>query len=259
MQVDQLESSLERSRQNQEIAQTALALKDKATLNEKEPFEKIAPQMRESLQAAAQQLYSMNERLEKLMDKLSERDLQLLEARAEVAGKDEVITGLEHTLSNLAKTVDSQSARLMRISKQNEDLTRVTQLQGRQVEEFQARIAQAVESKSKAEQELQAARKRLEEFAKDYESQGLTCQLLQERVDGLEAELNQCHSQITSLRHEREELEVERENLHHSLADVTLRATDLEHRLAVKEQASASPLMFQSIAISLSLSSYQFV
>ncbi|KAG0601130.1 hypothetical protein M758_11G086400 [Ceratodon purpureus] len=247
MDIQSLESQLERSIQNKEIAQTALALKEKASLNDdvtmkvkdKEPRNspRFGTEMRQSLQAAAQQLYSMNERLEKLMDKLSERDLQLQEARADIAGKDEVVTGLEHTLSNLAKTVDSQSSRLMRLSKQNEDLTKMTQSQARHIEDFQTRIATAVESKNKAEQELGAVRKRLEDYEKDYESQGLTCQLLQERVDALEAELQHCQPQVTSLRQERDDLEMERENLHHSLADVTLRVTDLEHRLADREEA----------------------
>jgi chromosome segregation ATPase len=248
MDIQSLESQLERSIQNKEIAQAALALKEKASLNDgvtmkvkdKEPWN--APQsgsteMRQSLQAAAQQLYSMNERLEKLMDKLSERDLQLQEARADIVGKDEVVAGLEHTLSNLAKTVDSQSSRLMRLSKQNEDLTKVTQSQAGQIEEFQSRIATAVDCRNKLEQELGAARKRLEDHERDFESQGLTCQLLQERVDALEAELQHCQPQITTLLQERDDLVLERENLHHSLADVTLRVTDLEHRLAEREEA----------------------
>ena len=134
--------------------------------------------MRQNLQAAAQQLSSMNERLESLMDKLSERDIQLQEARAEIAGKDEVICGLEHSLSNLAKTVDSQSARLMRLSKQNEDLTSVTQSQIKQIEEFQVQITLAMELKNRAEQELETAKKRVEDYNKRIQSLDLNCQFL---------------------------------------------------------------------------------
>ena len=247
MDIQSLESQLERSTQSKEIAQTALALKEKACMNDDVPMKvkdkesrsgpQLGTEMRQSLQAAAQQLYSMNERLEKLMDKLSERDLQLQEARADIAGKDEVVVELEHTLSNLAKTVDSQSSRIMRLSKHNEDLTKVTQLQARQIEDFQTRLATAVDFKNKAEQELDTARKRLEDYEKGYESQGLTCQMLQERVDALEAEMQHFQPQITKLLQERGDLVSERENLHHSLADVTLRVTELEHRLAEREEA----------------------
>lgn len=244
--IQSLESQLERSMQSKEIAQTALALKEKASVNdyvttevkdkEARNVSPLGTEMRQSLQAAAQQLYSMNERLEALMDKLSERDLQLQEARADIEGKDEVVAGLEHTLSNLAKTVDSQSSRIMRLSKQKEDLTRVTMSQARQIEDLQSQIVTALDSKNKGEQELVVARKRLEDYEKHSESQGSTCQLLQERVNALQADLEHCQPQITALLQQRDELASERQKLHHSLTDATLRATDLELRLADRDE-----------------------
>lgn len=262
-----LESQLECSKQNRDISAAAVALKEKApangvltvTVNDKEEISSVnddamakvndkefrssahlGSEIRQSLQAAAQQLYSMNERLESLMDKLSERDLQLQEAKTEIAEKDEAVTSLEHSLSNLAKTVDSQSSRIMRLSKQNEDLTRLTQSQAKLIEDFQSRLAAALGSKNKADQELDAARKRLEECEKQLESQDLTCQLLQERVDALEADLQHCQPQIATLLQQRDDLASERDDLHHSLTDATLRVTDLEHRLADREEVVKS-------------------
>lgn len=246
VEIHSLECQLERSIQNKEVAQAVLALQEKASANgdmmmkmkDKEPQSAphLGTELRQSLQAAAQLLHSMNERLESLMDKLSERDRQLQEARADIARKDEVVTDLEATLSNLAKTVDSQSSRIMRLSKQNEDLTKVTQSQARQIEEFQTRIATAVDSKNKAEQELDIARKRLEDYDKHLESQDLTSQLLLEKAEALEAELQDCQPQIATLLQQRGELALERTNLHHSLSDVNLRVTELEHRLADREE-----------------------
>jgi chromosome segregation ATPase len=132
--------------------------------------------------------------------------------------------------------VDSQSSRILRLSRQNEDLTKVTQSQARQIEEFQTRIATAVDSKNKAEQELDIARKRLEDYDKHLESQDLTSQLLLEKVEALEAELQDCQPQIATLLQQRGELALERTNLHHSLSDVNLRVTELEHRLADREE-----------------------
>ncbi|KAG0565333.1 hypothetical protein M758_8G177900 [Ceratodon purpureus] len=245
--IQSLERQLERPTQNNEVAQTALTLQEKTSPNsiiaikmkDKEPQNAphLGTELRQSLQAAAQHLHSMNERLEALMDKLSERDRQLQEARSDIARKDEVITDLEATVSNLAKTVDSQSSRIMRLSKRNEDLTKVSQSQARQIEEFQTRIATALDSKNKAEQELNVSRKRLEDYDKHYESQDLTCQLLQERLEAFEAELQRCQPQISSLLQQRDDLALERKNLHHSLSDVTLRVNELEHRLADKEEA----------------------
>ena len=257
MDILKLESQLENHVENnkKQATQAALVvLKEKAAANvasvknaaaaavkvkEKEARNYSPPSndMRQNLQAAAQQLYSMNERLESLMDKLSERDIQLQEARAEIAGKDEVICGLEHSLSNLAKTVDSQSARLMRLSKQNEDLTSVTQSQIKQIEEFQVQIASAMELKNRAEQELETAKKRVEDYNKRIQSLDLNCQFLQERVDTLEGDLNLCNSQVTILLQQRDDLTSERDDLHRSLSDTTIRNADLEIRLADREES----------------------
>ncbi|XP_024361387.1 uncharacterized protein [Physcomitrium patens] len=258
-----LQSQMERSIQDRDSAQAAFALKEKVSprgaatmkLNDKEENESsngdvkmkvkdkelpnsahLGSEMRQSLQAAAQQLYSMNERLEALMNKLSERDFQLEEARAVIAGKDDVVNDLEHSLSNLAKTVDSQNSRIMRLSKQNEVLTRESQSQCKQIEDFQTQITTALGSKTKADQELDVTRTQLEEYEKQLESQSLTCQLLQGRVDALEVKLQHCQPQITSLLQQRDALELERENLHHSLANVTLRVTEFEHRLDDREE-----------------------
>lgn len=241
-----LECELERSIQSREAAQAALALQERACatgamvmkMKDKEPQNgpHLGTELRQSLQAAAQHLHSMNERLEALMDKLSERDRQLREARADIARKDEVVSDLEATLSNLAKTVDSQSSRIMRLSKQNEDLTKATVSKARQIEDFQSRMSTALESKKKTEQELDVARKRLEDYEKEFESQDLTCQVLQERVAGLEAEVQHFQPQTTALLKQRDELVLERKDLHHSLSDVALRVGDLEHRLAEREE-----------------------
>lgn len=214
-------------------AAAAVKVKEKEAPNYSPP----SNDMRQNLQAAAQQLYSMNERLESLMDKLSERDIQLQEARAEISGKDEVICGLEHSLSNLAKTVDSQSARLMRLSKQNEDLTSLTQSQIKQIEEFQVQIASATELRSRAEQELETAKKRVEDYNKRIQSLDLNCQFLQERVDTLEGDLNLCNSQVTILLQQRDDLTAERDDLHRSLSTTAIRNADLESRLADREES----------------------
>lgn len=258
-----LQNKIERSIQDRDLAQTAFALKEKVSpsgaamtklndihekassngavttrLKEKElpNSAHLGSEMRQSLQAAAQQLYSMNERLEALMNKLSERDFQLQEAREVIAEKDDVVNDLEHSLSNLAKTVDSQNSRIMRLSKQNEDLTRVSQSQCKQIEDFQTQITTVLGSKVRADQELDVTRTQLEECEKQLESQNLTCQLLQGRVDALDLKLQHCQPQITSLLQQRDELELEREKLHHSLANVTLRVTEFEHRLVDREE-----------------------
>lgn len=241
MDIQNLEYQLERANQNKEVAETALVLKenvhcyDIVTTEVKDNGDSrnssnLGTEMRQSL-------HSMNERVESLLDKLAERDIQLQEARVIINRKDEVVAGLEHTLNNLAKTVDSQSSRIMRLSKQNEDLTRATMSQTRQIEHLQAQVSNALDSKKKEEAELNGARKRLEEYDKHFESQSLTCQLLQERVEALQADLEHSQPQMKSLMQQRDELASERQNLHHSLADATQRVDDLEHRLTNKEEA----------------------
>lgn len=247
--LQELEEQLELLTKKNQMYQAACTLRDKAaaatngftTVKEKEKetqeAQQIESEMWQSLQAAAQQLSSMNERLEALMDKLSERDAQLQEARAESARKDEMIHGLEQSLSNLARTVDSQSARLMRHTKQNEDLINVMQLQVKQIEDLQVQIAAAVDRKNKAEKHLEQLNEQMEGWQQEIQSQDLNCHLLREKVETLEAKLQKCHTQITLLLQNRDELCSEKEFLQQSLSDTTHRIAKLEQQLTEKEEA----------------------
>lgn len=246
--VDDLEMQLDNLTKSKQMFQTALALREKAGANcgttskvkekEKEPRDgqHMESEMRQSLQAAAQQLYSMNGRLEALMDKLSDRDVQLQEALAEIVQKDDLIRGLEHSLKNLAKTVDSQSARLMRLTKQNEHTNSLTNSQFKQIENLQTQIATAVERKNKAEEELEQAKQRMENWEQEIQLQGMNCQLLRDRVGTMEADLRQCHTQMTLILQRRDELSTERDKLQNLLAATANQVTALEQQLAERDQ-----------------------
>lgn len=94
----------------------------------------------------------MNERVEILANKLQERDAQIVIAKKECEQREEVIRGLEQNLSELARQVDSQQARIQRLTGNNEELFRLYHEKGREIEDLQQKFLQEIQAKLECEQ-----------------------------------------------------------------------------------------------------------
>jgi uncharacterized protein YdcH (DUF465 family) len=72
----------------------------------------------------------MNERAQIMNEKLKERDTHLTALKEEVGKKDEVIHGMEQSLSDLARSLDAQNRRIMQLTSKNVELSRHIQVLG---------------------------------------------------------------------------------------------------------------------------------
>lgn len=85
---------------------------------------------------------------------LQVRESQILNMKHEFGKQEDVIRGLEHSLSVAGKTVEAQKVRIMRLSARNEELVRLYHSKENEVQDLRILNSAEAESRRVSEQEL---------------------------------------------------------------------------------------------------------
>lgn len=152
-----------------------------------------------------------------------------------------MIPCLQQTLLDLTQMVSSQNSCVVRLSAQNEELARLSQSQVRQIDDLHAEIGTAVKRKEKAIRELKQFREKMEDREKEMEERTSICEMLQEYVIAMQADLRQCHAQVTVLLQSHDNLKAEKDQLQCSHAEACFQISELKKQL--KERVGATKLM----------------
>ncbi|KAH9540018.1 hypothetical protein CY35_15G086600 [Sphagnum magellanicum] len=152
-----------------------------------------------------------------------------------------MIPCLQQTLLDLTQMVSSQNSCVVRLSAQNEELARLSQSQVRQIDDLHAEIGTAVKRKEKAIRELKQFREKMEDREKEMEERTSICEMLQEYVIAMQADLRQCHAQVTVLLQSHDDLKAEKDQLQCSHAEACFQISELKKQL--KERVEATKLM----------------
>ncbi|CAM6126993.1 unnamed protein product [Calypogeia fissa] len=243
--IHRLERRVDGLLKNNQMLQGILAMREKAALisdeeaKEKEKAVKEARQleaeMRDSLQVSARQLAFMNERAELMSEKLKERDVQLMALKSESGKKDDVIRGLEQSLSDLARSMDAQNRRIMQLSSKNGELSRHLQARGKEVDGLHPKSVEDSHGRIASNQEVDEISSQAHDVKQELEAQNLLCKLLRDKLSQSEDDLNKRCEEVAGLIRSRDWFQSELQRAQSALGEASQRLATLERTVKQKE------------------------
>ncbi|KAJ7514968.1 hypothetical protein O6H91_23G067100 [Diphasiastrum complanatum] len=190
----------------------------------------------QTLEVTTQQLVLTNEKVDVLTDKLSERESQLLDAKAECDKKEEVIKTLQQNLYDMKKALDTQSRRILQLHGRNEEL--FVSYNSKQTEflELQTNLRKEAERTRNLNLEVQQVKQQLRELQGETKAQELHCEFLREKLCSREVELDHSLVAATSSTQHHDILQREILLLQTSLHESNQRVLNLEDQGEYKSE-----------------------
>lgn len=190
--------------------------------------------------------------------------------KQEIGKLEDIIRGLEHSLTVASNTVEAQKVRIMRLTARNEELVRLYHSKENEVQDLRVLSSSEAEGRRICEHDLSQVRillqfclvdvddhlicskigfrneliyntlicdalSQLREQAfkckQDLRAQDLNCKILKEKLSTKEVELEQRNDEVVALEHRRDWLEAEVQKLQQLLGEANQKATALEQQV----------------------------